>query len=410
MLAITFAVKTFDWSSTSTNQQVITTTTTTTTPTTTAFNQLLGYRLLQHDGHECAKATNYVNTTVLEGKAVALYFSAHWCRPSREFTVKLVEAYNSVYEDVKDKFEIVFLSWDNEESAFESFYKDMPWKALPFSVLNQNVTTIMNIAATKNLTTSLKTKPTETTALTLLLGEQLLQHSAEGKFQLNTYISTSELEGKTIALYFSGQSCQSSREFTLKLVEIYKSVYKDVKDKFEIVFISYDKDDKCFDSYYKQMPWKALPFVDRTRWNALKTKYAVGGIPCLVVLSAAGQILCSNGVQEVNSKDTNCVLRWARGRKCGECVSFVKKCTGDERRTNQWRQGRKVRDASISPGTAIATFPDGAYSGHAAIYMSQDHNGIHVWDQWYGHPVSQRIIRWNGHGLSNNGDSFYVVA
>ncbi|CAM4803898.1 unnamed protein product [Rotaria magnacalcarata] len=80
------------------------------------------------------------------------------------------------------------------------------------------------------------------------------------------------------------------------------------------------------------------------------------------------------------------------GRKCGECVSFVKKCTGDERKTSQWRQGRKVRDASISSGTAIATFPDGAYSGHAAIYMGQDHNGIHVWDQWRGHPVSQRII------------------
>ncbi|CAF1122572.1 unnamed protein product, partial [Rotaria magnacalcarata] len=166
----------------------------------------------------------------------------------------------------------------------------------------------MNIAATKNITTSLKTKPTEMTALTLLLGEQLLQHSAEGKFQLNTYISTSELEGKTIALYFSAQWCQPSREFTLKLVEIYKSVYKDVKDKFEIVFISYDKDDKCFDSYYKQMPWKALPFF-------------VGGIPCLVVLSATGQILCSNGVQEVNSKDANCVLRWARaGEKTEEIV------------------------------------------------------------------------------------------
>ncbi|CAM4803978.1 unnamed protein product [Rotaria magnacalcarata] len=104
------------------------------------------------------------------------------------------------------------------------------------------------------------------------------------------------------------------------------------------------------------------------------------------------------------------VQQFSGGRKCGECVSFVKKCTGDERKTSQWRQGRKVRDASISSGTAIATFPDGAYSGHAAIYMGQDHNGIHAWDQWRGHPVSQRIIHWYGNGLSNNGDSFYVVA
>ncbi|CAF3199185.1 unnamed protein product [Rotaria socialis] len=131
----------------------------------------------------------------------------------------------------------------------------------------------------------------------------------------------------------------------------------------------------------------------------------------LLVVALVSLVSVTSGISCINpSKYSSQTICDHFGRKCGECVSFVKKCTGDERRTNQWRQGRKVRDASISPGTAIATFPDGAYSGHAAIYMSQGHNGIHVWDQWYGHPVSQRIIRWNGHGLSNNGDSFYVVA
>ena len=35
----------------------------------------------------------------------------------------------------------------------------------------------------------------------------------------------------------------------------------------------------------------------------------------------------------------------------------------------------------IPSGTAIATFPNGKYSGHAAIYVSQDYRGIQVYDQ-----------------------------
>ncbi|CAF4242701.1 unnamed protein product [Rotaria socialis] len=95
------------------------------------------------------------------------------------------------------------------------------------------------------------------------------------------------------------------------------------------------------------------------------------------------------------------------GGQCGQCVSFVKVCTGDQRATWQWKQGAKVRNAPISYGTGIATFRNGQYSGHAAIYVGQNSNGIQVWDQWVGHLVSSRTIRWNGNGISNNGDSFY---
>ncbi|UJR08003.1 hypothetical protein I4U23_012281 [Adineta vaga] len=58
---------------------------------------------------------------------------------------------------------------------------------------------------------------------------------------------------------------------------------------------------------------------------------------------------------------------------------------------------------------AVATFSNGIYSGHAAIYISQNNQGIQVWDQWRGHPVSQRTIRWNRSSTSNNGNSFYAI-
>lgn len=51
----------------------------------------------------------------------------------------------------------------------------------------------------------------------------------------------------------------------------------------------------------------------------------------------------------------------------------------------------------------------GRYSGHAAIYISQNSLGIQVWDQWKGYRVFQRTIRWNGNGITNNGNSFYVI-
>ncbi|CAF3721483.1 unnamed protein product [Adineta steineri] len=97
------------------------------------------------------------------------------------------------------------------------------------------------------------------------------------------------------------------------------------------------------------------------------------------------------------------------GGECGQCVSFVKVCTGDRRHTSKWLRGRKVRGADIPFGTAIATFPKGRYFGHAAIYISQDDNGIQVWDQWVGRPVAIRTIRWNGSGISNNDNSFFVI-
>ncbi|CAF4948798.1 unnamed protein product, partial [Rotaria sp. Silwood1] len=68
-----------------------------------------------------------------------------------------------------------------------------------------------------------------------------------------------------------------------------------------------------------------------------------------------------------------------------------------------------VKGTNLAYGTAIATFPNGYYLGHAAIYTGQNIQGIQVWDQWRGQPVHQRTIYWNGQGTSNNGNSFDVI-
>jgi len=63
------------------------------------------------------------------GKPIGLYFSAHWCPPCRGFTPKLAEFYK---DGLKDNMEIIFVSSDRDESSFNDYAAEMPWKALPF--------------------------------------------------------------------------------------------------------------------------------------------------------------------------------------------------------------------------------------------------------------------------------------
>ena len=101
----------------------------------------------------------------------------------------------------------------------------------------------------------------------------------------------------------------------------------------------------------------------------------------------------------------------------GQCVAFVERAAGAPL-TAQWRRGAQVKDSHPPAGTAIATFdPDGIYGNHidgrshAAIFLEQNPGGLLVWDQWSGHPVSQRIIRFNNAGAQpvNQGEHYYVI-
>lgn len=106
---------------------------------------------------------------------------------------------------------------------------------------------------------------------------------------------------------------------------------------------------------------------------------------------------------------------WARPSYCGQCVSYVKQVCPSLPDTGSWKQGEPVKDNSkIIAGTVIATFnAQKHYEGHAAIYVSQSSAGILVYDQYvFGRspkPVSSRTIRWDGHGVANQGTRFYVV-
>ncbi len=68
---------------------------------------------------------NKVDLAKLQGKAVGIYYSAHWCPPCRAFTPTLVDFRNKY----ADQFEVVFVSSDRDDAAMKKYIEEakMPW-------------------------------------------------------------------------------------------------------------------------------------------------------------------------------------------------------------------------------------------------------------------------------------------
>merc|ERR1719428_400531 len=89
------------------------------------FKEIMaGAKLLGQEGKE-------VNFEALEGKTLALYFSAHWCPLCKTFTPLLAEAYSA---SLKAKgLEVIWVSSDRDEKSFNDYFKEMPWLALDYA-------------------------------------------------------------------------------------------------------------------------------------------------------------------------------------------------------------------------------------------------------------------------------------
>ncbi len=62
---------------------------------------------------------------------IAIYFSAHWCPPCKGFTPLFAEMYTKWRMEGK-KFEVIFISLDNDETQFNTYYEVQPWLAVPY--------------------------------------------------------------------------------------------------------------------------------------------------------------------------------------------------------------------------------------------------------------------------------------
>jgi nucleoredoxin len=277
--------------------------------------ELLGQKLLTSSGE--------VNTAdALAGKgAIALYFSAHWCPPCRGFTPQLAEWYSS---NLKAKgLEVVFVSSDRDDSAFQDYFKEMPWLAVPYSDRAKKdelskkfkingIPSLIILGAdgqviTKDGRQAISEDPTgeeypwkPKTLQEVLKGAKIIGDGQE--------LTGESLLGKVFAFYFSAHWCPPCRSFTPQLAQWYSD---DLKSKgLQVVFVSSDKDQEQFKDYFKEMPWLALDFEDRKRKAQLSSMFGVRGIPALVIVDKDGSVITKDGRSAVSSDPQGTKFPW----------------------------------------------------------------------------------------------------
>jgi len=120
-------------------------------------------------------------------------------------------------------------------------------------------------------------------------------------------VSTEMLEGRLVGLYFAAGWCQSCQGFTPKLVPF----RNELKDDFEVVFISSDKSKADQFAYMKtyDMLWPALEYRSKAA-RALKERFNVTTIPTLIVLSPEGKLLSVNGRQDIEEYGSGALSHW----------------------------------------------------------------------------------------------------
>ncbi|KAG6607536.1 putative nucleoredoxin 1 [Cucurbita argyrosperma subsp. argyrosperma] len=267
--------------------------------------------LISNDG-------NQIPVSALEGKVIGLYFSVYGHGACDEFTPILVDAYKKLKEKGQN-FEIVLISFNDEDEEFKEALKSMPWLALPLKdekckeliryfelseiptlvIIGQDGKTLHPNAVElveehgsdaypftpEQLEKLAEIQKAKLESQTL---ESLLVHG-ENDFVIEksgAKIPVSELVGKNILLYFSAHWCPPCRAFLPKLIEAYNEIKQ--KDKeFEVVFISSDRDQDSFQEFFSGMPWLALPFGDE-RKKLLNRRFKIQGIPALVALNQSG--------------------------------------------------------------------------------------------------------------------------
>jgi len=246
-------------------------------------------------------------------KHCGIYFSAHWCPPCKSFTPKLARKYDL---DVSDKMTIIFASWDSDVNAFNSYYSEMPWAAIPFEFKE-------SLEKSKAIE-----RPNGIPSLYLFDDKGSL-YQTNGRSAIMDFdfpytdpklsdilpLVIDDIEGtksdlnelkekKYIMLYFSAHWCPPCRGFTPKLGKWYTEFKKTRKD-FELIFCSSDRDEAAFKDYFKDMPFKALNIFGSKSGegykNFLSTKCGVRGIPCLTVLDSEGNVIRKNARGNVDS-------------------------------------------------------------------------------------------------------------
>jgi len=304
-----------------------------------------------------------------EKDVVGLYFSAHWCPPCRNFTPLLGKFYEQKKAEGA-KFEIVFVSSDKDEASFAEYYGEQAsWTALPFGdrakkdalskkykvrgiptfvVLDGKTGETITVDGRDGVSSDPDAFPWKPKTLDeVLAGLPALQDKSGGA------VALADAPGPLL-LYFSAHWCPPCKKFTPQLVAFFDKL-KAAHPDANLAFVSSDRDEASFDGYFGEMGanWLALPYAARDAKEDLSKVFKVGGIPTLVLLSAAD----ASGAR---------TLVTASGRECvadelveGFPASWAPKPFGDLTKTAE------SKGASVNDAKALCVFAHGLEEGAA---------------------------------------------
>jgi len=279
--------------------------------------QLLGSELQTKAGNQSTASC------LQDADAVGIYFSAHWCPPCRGFTPKLAEVYNGMKAAGK-KFEIIFASSDRDQAAFDEYYGEQPWLALPYSdrTLKDSLSKKFKVQGIPTLVIVDKDGNTITTdgrseVMSDPTGENFpwvpptFEEVMPKTLVRNdgSEVEYASLANKTIGIYFSAHWCPPCKMFTPELVKTYNKLQAAGKP-FEVIFASSDRDEGAFKEYFSEMPWLALPYSDRAAKEKLSKVFGVSGIPSFHIIDHDGTVINDNGRGAVGGDPEGAEFPW----------------------------------------------------------------------------------------------------
>eukprot|EP01062_Namystynia_karyoxenos_P076874 TRINITY_DN7621_c0_g3_i1.p1 TRINITY_DN7621_c0_g3~~TRINITY_DN7621_c0_g3_i1.p1 ORF type:complete len:3783 (+),score=730.83 TRINITY_DN7621_c0_g3_i1:78-11351(+) len=276
-----------------------------------AMLELFGPELLTKSGSRKPTAS------VLRGmKAVLIFFSGHWCPPSKAFTPQFIEWYKRNH--AKAGFEVVFVSSDNSAEEFDDYFGSMPWTALPYEDRKRKkelstkfkvsgIPTLLVMSHDGRLITSngrakvsedeeAEDFPWAPLTFAQCLGETLIK---QGGAKVRTQDA---IAGKTLALYFGANWCPPCRAFTPNFREFYAE-YKKLEPNFEAIFSSGDKSNEAAEEYFREKhgDYLMIPYDHEKGRSGLDEMFGVEGIPTVIICDSQGKVINASGRSKVSN-------------------------------------------------------------------------------------------------------------
>lgn len=288
------------------------------------FTNLLGYTLIDKSGNKQR------TRACLEGsKVVAMYFCSQASFGCRKLTPYLVNLYTNVYK--RKGMQIILIPIETSEAVHFSVVAETPFWALPFhettvraKLLKHCDVPLDNLPALMLFTPEgevfnrdaqkIINNPEQFPWLPLTLKQCLDRYyttpgpqfhaisMGTGMVESINMVEATAIDNKFVGLYFSNHGCgEECHEFVKTLSEVYRRIKSRNPGKFEIIYVSEDKDEEQFRENYKNMPWLALPFEDRDVKDRLRQIFHfVKTIPALVILDRDHKtVVNQNAMQNV---------------------------------------------------------------------------------------------------------------